>query len=659
MKRYIHLPIVAFLLITALIFVGCGTKETLLTQPTVYALQVQTSDENKISRSQDADTGDLTQSEAQENEPKTKVVLPKIDIPDNSVLSLIPETTVGIIYCPSLLELDNRINFAATDLMLQAGESPEILAEILADAFGAGFESLDELKDIGIDLDQDFAVFFTSIDPVNLSAVVHLTNPVAMMQVIEAEAEGSIPTQYQDVTYWSTVDSGNFAILGNILVFSQTSEVCENVIDVDKEEKPSISQNPNYVSFLRNITEGKDQISAIFHLESIIASFSEESNEELQLMIDSLQSDPAMMSSVSVLEGVFTLLIDTIQELKSLSLALQIDGTDVQLSPFLKFTDDGKIQDVLKKMTPNQLASVNDLPNDGFLFGGFEGNSKLLFEWGMSWLRIFSGENLEHAEMYEELFELFNKIAQIYEYLGDEWSFYANVGDSLIPNYLTIHEVKDEQKVKTYYNDQFLDVLSNIMKIMQESMGDSSQLSMYDGAYIGNSIMHNGVEIKSFIFPNFGATLRDVSPEIAMMLPQEWHWSYAISDGLLYFAIGGQEQIKLALDSKGKIGESISENISYQKLVGKLGSDNNLLLGISPLNLAKGYMDLISKVDPNFAAELQMISGILMDIPENYSIGISGKVHDGGIGAKLLITLGDFKQLIQTVATLSNMGQLQ
>ena len=70
-------------------------------------------------------------------------------------------------------------------------------------------------------------------------------------------------------------------------------------------------------------------------------------------------------------------------------------------------------------------------------------------------------------------------------------------------------------------------------------------------------------------------------------------------------------------------------------------------------------MSIVSKADPNIAAQMQMFAGILMDMPENYSIGFSAKVRDGGIGAKLLITLGDFKQLIQTFAVLSGMGQMQ
>ena len=68
---------------------------------------------------------------------------------------------------------------------------------------------------------------------------------------------------------------------------------------------------------------------------------------------------------------------------------------------------------------------------------------------------------------------------------------------------------------------------------------------------------------------------------------------------------------------------------------------------------------IVQSMDPNDAAALQMMSGIFMNLPENYSIGFSAKVQEGGIGAKLLLALGDFRQLIQTFAMMQGMGQMQ
>ncbi|MDE0481813.1 MAG: DUF3352 domain-containing protein [Candidatus Poribacteria bacterium] len=578
-----------------------------------------------------------------------------LEIPKDSVLHLIPETTLGVIYCPSLLDLDDRINAVASELVPQAGESPELLSQILAEAFGAGFESLAELEEIGLDLNQDFAIFLTSLDPPSLSATVHLTDPDAMMQVIETEAEGSEPVQYNGETYWSTPEgSGSFAILENILVFSQQPEICQNVIDISKGTMKSIVANEGYASFLTNIMKGVDQLAAYFNLESIIAPFAEQLKEELQVTIDTIESDPSAMAAAPMVENMFNKVVEIVEELKSISATLQVEGTDVQLAPFLQFKTDGKIQEALKEMAPDELVLLNDLPNQGFINGAFQLNAKQFYEMNVSWLEYFLENDTELNEAFAELLE---QMEEIYESMGDEWSFSVNFSDSFMPDYLVIGEMKDEQKLRTYMDEKFLELFQKSMQIMKDKLGDSPQMSMYDGAHVGNPVMHNGVEIKSFIFPNLGAVFTDV-PDAANFMPQEMHWSYAFSEGLFYFAIGDTEQIKSALDSKAKVSESISENVSYQKLIQKLGIDNNMIFGISPIAMAKSAMNLAAKADPNAAAEINMFAPILMGLTESYSIGISGKVRDGGVGAKLLITLGDFKQIINTFMMMSGMGMM-
>ena len=591
-----------------------------------------------------------------ETETKKSDVTP-VNIPKESVLHQIPENTLGVIYCPSLLELDERINFLAANMMPPAGPAPEFLAQILASSFGAGFESLAELEDIGLDLNRDFVVFLTSLDPPSLSATVHLTDPEAMKQVIETETKGSAPTEYKGVTYWSSAEgSGSFAILDDTLVFSQQPEVCENVIDIRNGTLNSIAHNPDYALFLTKIIEGKDQVAAYFNLESIIAPFSVTLKEELQSTIGDLENNPATMAAVPMYENMFNGMIEFIEELQSVSVTLQIEDTDVQLAPFLKLKNDGKIQDILNKFTPDDLVLLNDLPNSAFINGGFQGNSRLLLDLNTSWLTALMSENTEQNEAFEKILQ---QMEEVYESMGDEFSFSVNFNDSIIPDYLIIYELKDEQKVKDYYDKHFLDNFNQMMQTMRDSMGELPQLAMYDGVYAGDPVMHNDVEIKTLIFPNFSAAFSEMPPEVAVLIPQEWTWSYAFSQGHLFFALGEPEIIKIALDSKVKIGESVADNEGYQRLIERLGSDNNLFFAISPLTAAKSIMSIVSKADPNIAAPMQMFAGILMDVPENYSIGFSAKVRDGGIGAKLLITLGDFKQLIQTFAVLSGMGQMQ
>lgn len=578
-------------------------------------------------------------------------------IPEDSVLNLIPENAIGVIYCPSLSELNKRVNDGAAEMMPQVGQQPELLASILANSFGAGFESLAELEQIGLDLDKDFAIFFSSFEPIAVAATVHLTDPDAIMQVIQTEAQGSEPIEYKGETYFKSDEGeGSFAILGNTLVFTQHAEDCVNIIDVSKGAQNAIAANSSYAAFLNQIAKGTDQLAAYFDLETIIAPHIETIMEGMNSAVEAAESDPASQSAIPIIESMFGIFADLIRDLESVSATLQIEGTDVQLAPFLKFKDEGKIQETLKELKPDELALMNDLPNGAFLFGGFEGNALKLYEWSMSWLGVLpSGDE----EQNQQLKAITQEMQEVYKSMGNEQGFSVNFRDSLIPDVLVIYDLKDEENVKAYYDERFLDNMTKMMQIMKESMGDIPQLTIYDGAYVGNPIMHNDVEIKTVVFPNFGTAFQDVPVEIAVLLPHEWVWSYAFSDGHLYFALGGAEIIQAALNSKAKVVEGISENVGYQNLVEKLGKDSNLLFGISPMAAVKSVVALASKADPNAAVELQMMAGMLMGIPENYSIGVSAKVRDGGVGAKLLIALGDYKQLLQTFFMMNQMGAMQ
>ena len=101
------------------------------------------------------------------------------------------------------------------------------------------------------------------------------------------------------------------------------------------------------------------------------------------------------------------------------------------------------------------------------------------------------------------------------------------------------------------------------------------------------------------------------------------------------------------------------KNPSYQKLIGTLGTDNNVFFALSPITMVKNLMPILSKADPNAAAAMQMFTGMLMNVPESYSLGFSAKAQEDEIGTKLLLTLGDFKQVIQMVMMMQGMGQMQ
>lgn len=561
---------------------------------------------------------------------------PSPTVSSDSVLHLIPEKTLGIIYCPNAIELDNKINTLFTDLSPQSG-SPEILAQMLASALGANFESLADFEAIGLDLNRDFAIFFTRLKPLQLSAVIHLKDTETVKQVIETETGGSTPIAYKNAAYWSENGDGNsFAILDDILVFSQQRAVCENVIDTRNGTIQAITEHPGYQSFLTDMFEGADQLGVCFDLEATTTSFGDSLEEGLKSMTDSLKNNSGTVGLVigDLFEDILRDRTAFIKQLQSVNARLQMEGTDVRITPSLTFKTDSEFVNAIQAVS-DELTHLDELPNRAAMNAAFQGSSKLQTEISTSWLDFTPKPIRDNQEKGDRLLE---QVKDFYESLADRWSVSASFGDGTLVNFLFIYDLKDEQGAKIYMDEVFLEKLN------------------YKEAYAGPSTMHNGVEIKSYIFPNpneiFGVTSSDPFDQ----MPPEWHWYYAFNEGRLLFATGTTPQlIQASLDRHTGNSEKFSEHPSYQKLTGKLGTDNNVLLAISPITAFKSILPVVEQVDPNSAAMIQMFSGAFMNLPENYSIGFSAKAEDNSVDAKLLLTLGDLKPLFQAFGMMFGM----
>ena len=556
-------------------------------------------------------------------------------VSSDSVLHLIPEKALGVIYCPNALELNNKINTLFTDLSPQSG-SPEILAQMLASALGANFESLADFEAIGLDLNRDFAIFFTRLKPLQLSAVIHLKDTETMKQVIETETGDSAPTAYKNAAYWSENGDGNsFAILDDILVFSQQRAVCENVIDTRNGTGQTITENPDYQSFLTDILEGTDQLGICFDVDNITASLNNPLAEEWKSIMDNLPDDDLVSRTISSsLKDISEEQLKFVEQLQSVSARLQIDGTDVKIMPSVEFQKGSEFANAVEEVS-DALAHFGELPNRATMNAAFQGSSKLQAEISTSWLDFTPKRIRDQQEKGDRLLE---QVRDFYESLSDRWSVSLSFGGSTLPNFLFTYELKNEQQTKTYMDEVFLEKLN------------------YKAAYAGPSTMHNGVEIKSYIFPNPTEVFGVTSSEPFDQLPPEWHWYYAFSEGQLLFATGTTPQlIQTSLDRSTGNSEKFSEHPSYQKLTIRLGTDNNVLLAFSPITASKSMLPVIEKADPDSAAMMQMFSGMFMNLPENYSIGFSAKAQGRRIDANLLLTLGDFKPLFQAFGMMSGM----
>ena len=560
-----------------------------------------------------------------------------VPVSTDSVLHLIPEQTLGLIYCPNLLELDNSINTLKTGLLSET-QASAVSVEILSNIFGSQFEGLIALEEI-FNVSRDFAIILPSLKPLQFAVLAHLRDPETIKQIIEKATKADERMVYKDVTYRNDSEDGEIiAILDDILIFTKQREICENVIDIYKGTMKAVTKNPDYVSFLSDISEDKDQLALYFDVESTIATLDKPLAEELQVVIDKLEDADEEDEIAPFFEGISEKVSAFIKQTRFASVRLEIEGADVQIKPFLKFSSDSEFLGVLKEGS-NELAFLSELPNRAFVNAAFQGSPKFLAEASKLWFSFFPEKTAEERAQREALLE---ETKNFYESLADRWSCCVNVGKPAVPVF--IYELKDEARAKIYMDEVFLEKLS------------------WTEAYPGQAILYNRVAIQSYVFPNFKADLPEAGQENSDLVSREWHWYYAFTEGQLLFTTGtSPEAMQIVLDRRAGSKGRFADHPSYQKLIPKLGTDNNVLLAVSPIIAVKTLLPLLDEIGPDHPlhplAILGQFSGLLMTLPDHYSVGLAAKAENNGIDAKLFINLGDFGQLVQMFVMMAQMIQ--
>ena len=293
------------------------------------------------------------------------------EVAPDSVLNVIPQDTVGVIYIHSLLGLNDEINALLVE-MIPADPPQELVAKILADTFGAGFETLEELEELGLDLRKNFAIFLSSVNPPVPSAAVHVKDAESVKQLIEMEAEGSSGVTHNGVTYYTTGEEGAFVLMGDVMVYSGSAEVCEKVIDTQKKTMPSIVANADFQSLELDTTSGVNDIVAYFAMDAIAEdlhpTLTEKAEETKAEMRAAAEANPELNVGLGYTESLIDSGIWLLDQSKTLSLTLQLNGSDLQISPFLKFKRDSEVQAYIRQV-PRELTHLEYLPQNAFLNG--------------------------------------------------------------------------------------------------------------------------------------------------------------------------------------------------------------------------------------------------------------------------------------------------
>ena len=589
-----------------------------------------------------------------------KEIMAAPDVAPDSVLNVIPQDTVGVIYIPSLLGFNDEINALMAE-MIPTDPPQELPAQILAETFGAGFETLEELEELGLDMRRNFAVFLSGVDPLMYSAAVHIKDAESVKQLIEMEAEGSSSVTHNGVTYYTTGEEGAFVLMDDVMVYSGSAAVCEKVIDTQKKTMPSIVNTTDFQSLELDTTSGANDLIAYFAMEAIVDALRPTLTEKAEgLKADmkaSAETDPELSVGLGQAEGVIDGGIWLLDQSKTLSLTVQLNGSDLQISPFLKFKGNSEIQTYISQM-PSELAHLKYLPQTAFLNGEMQFQKEMFIGLTQTMMQLFIPSDLtaDTAKIEEATEALTKATEDFYAGLGDEIALSLNFSDSLMPDLLYIYDVADEKQVKTYMEKDFIEYLGASMGLIQ-AMGTTQEFAgMYSDVSAGPPEIYNGVEIKSYILPNINVIFAELPPEMKSVAPQQWNIYYAINDGKLLYAMAGNAQpVKNTIDRMAGMGTGFDQGAGYAKLTGALTLKNNIFFALSPITAVKSLVQIFAQVYP----DVGMAQMFLANIPETYSIGIASQNRDNGVAGELFISIGDFKDIIIMLISLQQMEGMQ
>ena len=579
---------------------------------------------------------------------------PPVSVDPDSVLSVIPGDVNGVIYIRNPLALNEEINVLLAELV--QGEPPqEIIAKTLADTFGAGFESLEELEELGLDLGKDFCVFFAGTKPLIPCAAVHVKDPEAIKQVIDAESDVGNTVEYNGVTYNTTEEGGAFVILGDFMVYSGISAVCEKAIDTHKKAMPSIGMNADYASLKLDPSLERNDILAYFPMAPIVEMLTEAANG-MKADLEEMEASVPEPQGLEMVSKMMDFGIQLLDQAETLSLTLELNGTDLQISPFLKFKEGSEAQTFFGA-APTELTHLDYLSRTAAVNSMMQFQKEAWINLTVDFMKLLapSDPNADNQAIQQATQDLLESIADFYVPLGEETSGSASFSGNLMPDILTIYDIVDEKQMASYMREDYLAQLAATMS-MYKAMGAKDVANMYTEASAGPSEVYNDVDIMSYTLPNISAAFAEMPLEMAALIPNKWDIYYAIENGKLLISIAATAQpIKDALGRLAGVGIADDNDMGHGKVIDTLTLQNNWIFTISPIALVRGMIQAVAQSDP----QAGMFEMFLQNSSDVHSIGVAGRNRDGGVQTKIFIALAELKDLINIGTAMQQMMQMQ
>lgn len=572
----------------------------------------------------------------------------------DSVLEVVPTGAAGFVRLLNLNDFSSKVDEIAAMFSPQGApegeEAPgDVIAESLAEAFGAEFTSLEDLKNLGISPDSDFSVFWVEPTIDKVSAAIHILDKKAVKNTFEEKSGPVSEADYNGVKLY-TFEDGAFTFLDDILVFSKDKAICKKVIDTYKRKNKSIRTDRDYVALK---VDEKNDIVGYFALDRIAQAYSEELRagaDKAKKKLGEAQEQVGQPGVSEILNAEMEFGVWLLEQLKSASFTGTIDAGTIKLTKFLLFKGDSKVNKYISH-EPASLDLLKSLPKGALLYVGAaykaDDFAKLLADMMNGFAKHASGERLAADDIKEFRGEFEKMMDNFYKHLGDEMAFSMSMSDSVIPDVTIIYDIKNEKQAKAYMDKGHIEYFDSLSKLYQ-NMG---MPEMFADAKPGPVEKYQDVQIKSIQLPNFSKIFEQMPDEAQMLMPTEWNVWYAFKDKKLIYVMAGTSQpVKNVIDAMdGKVdGFSIME----ESITKAFNAQNNFIVYLSPITAIKSALTAMSQVEPQIGMALMMFQ----NLPETYSVGIAGRNHNKGTEISLFVNLNDIKDLIVMIQMMSGGG---
>lgn len=551
---------------------------------------------------------------------------------DNTVLEIVPKDSTGFIYMGNPMRLSQKIDRLASDMT----DTPQhnLLAKVLADAFGANFQSLDDLQNTGFDLEQDLCIlFYDDVSEEEIAVIAHVHDPNGVTALLQSE----------------TGPMEKYEIFEDLFI-TGSEEICQKVADTRKNKNNSVLKSSKFKSLKIDLSD-KNEIAFFVNIDKIVQTHSaelQELNNEAKSALEELDPEMTTEGSEMMAKLGLNLGLWIVDQLDLYCMTANLDGSLVQFTEFVKFKDESEIQKYIST-EPTELNLLKFLPHGSFIVGSsvykkedWIGIFKIFFD-------ITQEENVEvDPQAFEQLAE---GLENFYGHFKEEFAFAADISSSMIPDMLYVFETKDDKSAKEYMKTGYLEYLK---LVSDNSIGlPTSMVGMnaLADATLGETENYYDVEIQNINLPNMANAFANMPQEIDPLIPKNWSIWYAIKDGKMIMAMSSSsEPVKQALDTMNGDAGNIESDRNYDELSRSFAAKNNCVGYFSLVMLSKKIAMLVSQTNPDVGAMVAMMFG---NLPETYNIAASCNNRDKGVEANIVIALDDIKQVVQMLIALS------